>query len=166
VSGPRSGDKPGNKELPSSVLEELAGAVQPAELSADQRDRLRRRVLQKAQDQAPEGTRTVRAKDDPWVEIAPYVEMRSLRVDKAGGTHTALMRMRPGGIVPAHRHEREEEFIILEGECHIGTHLLKAGDAHIAAAGSWHEPVTTQTGVLVLIRGEYPHPQPARHPPP
>ena len=52
--------------------------------------------------------------------------------------------MRPGGVVPAHRHEREEEFIILEGECHIGTHKLVAGDVHIAAAGSWHEPVTTR----------------------
>jgi quercetin dioxygenase-like cupin family protein len=70
--------------------------------------------------------------------------------------------MRPGGTVPAHRHECEEEFIVLEGECHIGTHKLVAGDVHIAPAGTWHEPVTTQTGVLVLLRGEYPHPTPAR----
>ena len=69
--------------------------------------------------------------------------------------------MRPGGVVPAHRHERVEEFIVLEGECHIGTHKLVAGDVHIAAAGSWHEPVTTRSGVLVLLRGEYPHPTPA-----
>jgi quercetin dioxygenase-like cupin family protein len=75
--------------------------------------------------------------------------------------HTSLMRMRPGGVIPAHRHEREEEFIILEGECYIGTHRLVAGDVHIAAAGSWHEPVTTESGVVVLLRGEYPHPNPA-----
>ena len=62
------------------------------------------------------------------------------------------MRMRPGGVIPAHRHEREEEFIILEGECYIGTHRLVAGDVHIAAAGSWHEPVTTESGVVVLLQ--------------
>jgi uncharacterized cupin superfamily protein len=48
--------------------------------------------------------------------------------------------------------------VVLEGECHIGTHLLRAGDAHSAAAGSAHEAVTTRTGVLVLLRGEYPYP--------
>jgi quercetin dioxygenase-like cupin family protein len=64
-------------------------------------------------------------------------------------------------VIPAHRHEREEQFIILEGECYIGTHRLVAGDVHIAAAGSWHEPVTTESGVVVLLRGEYPHPNPA-----
>ena len=89
------------------------------------------------------------------------MEVRELRRDEVAGTHTSLMRMRPGGRVPAHRHEREEEFIILEGECHIGTHKLVAGDVHIAPAGTWHEPVTTRTGVLVLLRGEYPHPTPA-----
>ena len=96
-----------------------------------------------------------------WIEIAPFVEVRELRRDEAAGMHTSLMRMRPGGVIPAHRHEREEEFIILEGECYIGTHRLVAGDVHIAAAGSWHEPVTTESGVVVLLRGEYPHPTPA-----
>jgi hypothetical protein len=31
---------------------------------------------------------------------------------------------------------------------------------HIAAAGSWHDTVTTEGGVVVLLRGEYPHPTP------
>ena len=103
----------------------------------------------------------MRAGEGAWIEIAPFVEVRELRRDEAAGMHTSLMRMRPGGVIPAHRHEREEEFIILEGECYIGTHRLVAGDVHIAAAGSWHEPVTTESGVVVLLRGEYPHPTPA-----
>ena len=40
---------------------------------------------------------------------------------------------------------------MLEGECHIGTHRLAAGDVHLAQAGSWHEAVTTRTGVIVLL---------------
>jgi quercetin dioxygenase-like cupin family protein len=147
---------------PKSLQESIAAGLRPAELGAEQRERLRRRVLEQAREQSPEGTRTLRADEGAWIQIAPFVEVRELRRDEASGTHTSLMRMRPGGVVPAHRHAREEEFIVLEGECHIGTHQLVAGDVHIAAAGSWHEPVTTRSGVLVLLRGEYPHPTPQR----
>ncbi|MGH8236613.1 MAG: cupin domain-containing protein [Steroidobacteraceae bacterium] len=147
--------------LSQDLQDSLAAAVRPAELGAEQRDRLRRRTLELAREQPPEGTSTLRGSDGAWIEIAPFVEVRELRRDEAAGMHTSLMRMRPGGMIPAHRHEREEEFIILEGECYIGTHRLVAGDVHIAAAGSWHEPVTTESGVVVLLRGEYPHPTPA-----
>jgi quercetin dioxygenase-like cupin family protein len=148
-------------DLPQDLQDSLADAVRPAELGAEQRGRLRRRIVELAREQTPEGTRTLRGSEEAWVQVAPFVEVRELRRDEAAGTHTSLMRMRPGGVVPAHRHEREEEFIVLEGECYIGTHRLVAGDVHIAAAGSWHEPVTTESGVVVLLRGEYPHPSPA-----
>ena len=29
-------------------------------------------------------------------------------------------------------------------------------DAHFSAAGTWHDSTPTETGVLVLLRGEYP----------
>jgi quercetin dioxygenase-like cupin family protein len=143
-----------------NLQDSLTEGLRPAELGAEQRERLRRRILERAREQAPEGTHTLRVDDSAWLRIAPFVEVRELRRDEASGTHTSLMRMRPGGVIPAHRHAREEEFIVLEGECQIGTHKLLAGDVHIAAAGSWHEPVTTRSGVLVLLRGEYPHPSP------
>jgi quercetin dioxygenase-like cupin family protein len=145
-----------------SLQDSLAEGLRPEELGVEQRERLRRRILEQAREQAPEGTRTLRADESAWIQIAPFVEIRELRRDEASGTHASLMRMRPGGVIPAHRHAREEEFIVLEGECQIGTHKLVAGDVHIAAAGSWHEPVTTRSGVLVLLRGEFPHPTPHR----
>jgi quercetin dioxygenase-like cupin family protein len=147
-------------DLPMDLQDALAAAVRPAELGAEQRGRMRRRIVELAREQAPEGTHTVRAGETEWVEIAPFVEVRELHRDELAGMHTSLIRMRPGGVIPAHRHEREEQFIILEGECYIGTHRLVAGDVHIAAAGSWHETVTTESGVVVLLRGEYPHPNP------
>ena len=148
-------------DLPRTVQEALAGAVRPAELGVAQRERMRRRVLQRAHGQPPEGTRTLRAGEEAWIQICPSMDVRELFRDDRSGTHISLMRLHPGGVIPAHRHEREEEFIVLEGECEIGGHKLAAGDVHIAAAGSWHEPCTTRTGVLVLLRGEYPHPSPA-----
>ena len=103
----------------------------------------------------PPGTQTVRAEGAEWIALTPLVKIRRLRVDAAAGSQTVLVRAEPGGFIPRHRHGQDEEFIVLEGECHIGGHHLRAGDAHFAAAGSWHDDITTQTGVLVLVRGEY-----------
>ena len=146
--------------LPKRLLDALASAVRPTELSAERRERLRRRILERARDQTSEGTRTLRAAEGEWIEIRPFVEVRELCRDDASGMHTSLVRIRPGGVIPAHRHEREEECIVLEGEFQIGAHKLAAGDVHIAAAGSWHEQVSSRNGVLVLLRGEYPLPSP------
>jgi quercetin dioxygenase-like cupin family protein len=149
--------------LANSVERALVAGVAPAELGADQREQLRDRVLAKARDATPEGTVTLRAADTPWVEWGPHIQVKVLRRDPVAGMQTILARMQPGGVMPAHRHHRDEEFVVLEGECHIGTHRLGAGDVHLAQSGSWHEAVTTQTGVVVLLRGEYlPGDDPAR----
>ena len=147
-------------DLSESMQRAFASAVRPAELSSEQRERLRRRILERALDQASAGTRTLRATEGEWIEIRPFVEVRELCRDAASGMHTSLVRIWPGGIIPAHRHEREEECIVLEGEFQIGAHKLSAGDVHIAAAGSWHEQVSSRSGALVLLRGEYPLPSP------
>lgn len=142
--------------LPDSLHDELMQALAPAELASARRRRMRDKIVAAARDAAPEGTTTRRA--SAWVQIAPFIEVRELRRDPARRTHLSLMRMQPGGYVPAHRHTQEEEFVVLEGECHIGAHRLCAGDVHVAAAGSSHGAVTTRVGVLVLIRGEHPYP--------
>jgi len=141
--------------LPSAIAQEISSAIAPAELTDEQRNSLRERVVQRARDEAPQGTATLRAADTHWIECAPYTQMKVLRQDAASGYQTVLLQMQPGGVMPAHRHAREEEFIVLEGECHIGSHRLRAGDVHLAEAGSWHPAITTQTGVVVLLRGEY-----------
>ena len=146
------------EESPDRTFESLALALKPTELRESVRRKLRERVLRQIRTVAPTGTLTVRTGEAEWIEIAPFIQMKLLRRDEAAGNQTALMRMQPGGVVPAHRHAHEEEFVVLEGECHIGDLKLSAGDAHVAAAGSWHDAVTTHTGVLVLLRGEYPMP--------
>jgi hypothetical protein len=60
--------------LPQSMQEALAGGVKPAELGAAQRERMRRRVLQQAHQQPPEGSRTLRA-GEGWIQICPFVEV-------------------------------------------------------------------------------------------
>lgn len=147
-----------SESLPDSMIETLARALVPRELGAQQRDRLRSRVLNQSRESMPEGTSTLRTDAKSWVTVAPFIEIKVLRRDEVAGNQTVLIRMQPGGVIPAHRHSQEEEFVVLEGECHIGAHRLCAGDVHVASSGSRHAEVTTRTGVVALLRGEYPAP--------
>lgn len=144
--------------LPEAFAEHLALAVAPAELSHEQRDRMRRRIVDAARDATPTDTFTVRAEEVRWKKLGEFIEVRELQRDDVAGTHVSVVRMHPGATVAPHRHAKDELFFILEGECHIGSHRLRAGDVHLAKAGSAHDTITTQTGVLVLVRGEYPYP--------
>jgi quercetin dioxygenase-like cupin family protein len=147
----------GSDGADSGVFEKLAGALKPAEVSEAQRQRMRGRIRELVAP-LPAGMTTLRAAEGEWREMGPLAQRKVLRVDPVAGNQTVLIRAAPGGILPRHRHSQDEEFIVLEGSCRIGELLLVAGDAHFAAAGSWHEDITTDTGVLVLLRGEYPAP--------
>ncbi len=136
----------------------LADGLRPTLLDAEQRQRLRQRVRAIPSEALPAGMSTLRRSDGDWLPLNPLVHIRVLRVDAAAGNQTVLLRAARGAVLPRHWHSRDEEFIVLEGECRIGELRLEAGDAHFAAAGSWHDDITTDTGVLVLVRGEYPAP--------
>ena len=144
--------------MAARLTAEIAGALRPSALDGETRARLWSRVNRLVEERAPAGTSTFRDVAEEWIQLNPLVKCRRLRVDPVAGNQTVLVRALPGACLPRHRHSQEEEFIVLEGECHIGTHHLRAGDAHFAAAGSWHDDIRTRTGVLVLIRGEYPAP--------
>jgi quercetin dioxygenase-like cupin family protein len=150
--------KPGSTPLEAALFAQLASALPSLELSENQRERMRQRVMRSVADGLSTRTTTVHASGDGWVARTPLVKVKVLRVDARAGNQTVMVRAEPGGSMPRHRHRHDEEFIVLEGECRIGSLQLRAGDAHFAPAGSWHEEITTETGVLVLIRGEYPAP--------
>ena len=141
------------------VFAALATAVAPVELGHDQRARLRERIIARITAAAPpSGTETFRSQGDGWLTSSEYIAMKMLRVDEIAGTQELLIRFLPGVSVPAHSHLKEEQMIIIEGECFIGEHPLRAGDVHIAPAGSWHPAITSKTGTLLLLRCEYPFP--------
>jgi quercetin dioxygenase-like cupin family protein len=144
--------------LAQSLGQGMAQGLRPARLDDAQHRRLRDRVRAIPSETLPVGLSTLRRSDGEWLPLNPLVHIKVLRVDAAAGIQTVLLRAARGALLPGHRHSRDEEFIVLEGECHIGGLRLEAGDAHFAAAGSWHDDITTDTGVLVLVRGEYPAP--------
>lgn len=136
----------------------LATGLKPATISDTQRSRMRERVRAIPAAQLPAGMATLRGAAGDWLSLNPLVQIKVLRVDAEAGNQTVLIRAAAGAMLPRHRHSRDEEFIVLEGECRIGELRLEAGDAHFTAAGSWHDDITTDSGVLVLVRGEYPSP--------
>ena len=150
--------KQNDEEVEAMCFEQVAGAVAPADVPTETRERIWTRIRQLVAPLEPAGTTTSHAAEDEWIALSPLVKFRRLRLDAVAGIQTVLIRAQPGGRVPGHRHAQHEECIVLEGECSIGNLHLRAGDAHFAAAGSWHDDITTRVGALVLVRGEYPAP--------
>ena len=153
----KKNSRPGPAPAEAALFAQLATALPSVEVPAQQRERMRQRLMESVAD-LPAGTTTVRAAGGEWIALSPLVKLKVLRVDARAGNQTVMVRAEPGGSMPRHQHRHDEEFIVLEGECRIGKLHLRAGDAHFAPAGSWHEEITTDTGVLVLVRGEYPAP--------
>jgi quercetin dioxygenase-like cupin family protein len=153
----RSPDKTA-EVLDPALARMIAASVRPSELSRGQRDSLRERLAARLWADQPEDTRTVRGNSVNWFSPIPNVWVKVLRQDVESNIQTMLLRIHPGGIVPAHEHTKEEECLVLEGELLIGDHLLSAGDLHIANAGAIHGDITTRTGALVMVRSEIPPP--------
>lgn len=120
-------------------------------------ERVRQRLLDSiAQDRSP-ALQTVRADDDAWETFAAGVQRKLLQRTEASASW--LLRLQPGARVPAHVHTIDEECVVLDGSLCIGSDIvLKAGDYHLARAGSTHEETTSETGAVVYLRGA---PEPA-----
>jgi anti-sigma factor ChrR (cupin superfamily) len=148
--------KPAANVLDDAMVQRIAAALQPAELTAENRDALHARILARIQNEPPAGTFTNRAADMRWITVGPGVEVKVLRMDRERNDQTVLIRMQPGSVVVGHRHNQEEECLVLEGEVFIGNYRLGQGDMHIARPGAVHVPITTPSGALLMIRSEIP----------
>lgn len=140
--------------LDSEISDALADALSPVELSNAQRDRMRSRILKRATAPAPSGMLTLRAHEGQWRALAPGVHMKVLREDPVSNAMTYLVRMEPGAQAPVHEHRQAEECLVLEGEVHLGDHVIRSGDWHVALPGSTHSDFWSSTGCLLLIRSE------------
>jgi quercetin dioxygenase-like cupin family protein len=144
--------------LSEDIVQALAEAVAPIELSAQERDALRARVLEHALDLAakpePPDTETIRGDKIAWRQAWPGVWVKVLKRDPAADLQVTLMRFAPGGLIPGHPHRQNEECYVLEGEVEVGGHRVGAGDLHIARAGGQHPELVSRAGALVILRSE------------
>lgn len=155
-----SARKPARAErvLPPDIEEALAAAVVPLEPPPARAAAMRARLLE-ALRPAPSRFLTVRAADGAWIPIAPKIAVRML--DDDGAMQAFLLRLDPGGRLPAHEHAEEESCLVLEGSVRIGAMQVHAGDYHVAPAGSSHGEMSSDGGALLFLRtrsGTIPHP--------
>jgi quercetin dioxygenase-like cupin family protein len=93
-----------------------------------------------------------RAAEGTW-EDTPVagVQMRVLFSDPPNNRFTALVRMAPGTTYPGHLHNGPEECLVLQGDLHVGEHILRTGDYQYAPAGTTHGVQSTEAGCLLMI---------------
>ena len=94
---------------------------------------------------------TVFGRAEGWAPLSSGVECRVLRRD--GLRCSRFLRFAPGASLPGHGHVQDEENMLIEGEVFFGDVLVRAGEFHLAPAGSRHGPITTDTGALLFVRG-------------
>jgi quercetin dioxygenase-like cupin family protein len=97
-------------------------------------------------------TLTIPAEGGVWEIVSPGVRRKLLHVDVAGGWQAFLVRLDPGGRVPAHPHAGLEECLVLEGSFEVEGQSVRKGDLHLAFAGRDHAELASPSGALLYIR--------------
>ena len=144
----------GTKAIDPVSLEALNAAVKSQPLSAVQRQSMRERLLNRIITDAPPGTRTIRAEQARWHAVTDRIDIKILHRDSERNEQIALLRCKPGALLPSHPHTVNEECYVLEGEIRIGQHSIRQGDLHIASAGCRHDDLISEQGALLLLRSE------------
>ena len=80
----------------------------------------------------------------------PGTYIKLLSLEKKCGYAVLMGKLDPGARYPAHINAGPEDFYILTGDLHIGSHRLGAGDFHHADAGSQHEENYSVAGCTLL----------------
>jgi len=148
--------EPSEPVLDAELTDALAQAITPIELSAQERERMRARILQRATASPPSGMLTLRTNEGIWQTVAPGFSIKILHVERSTNTRSYLVRMEPGSSAPVHSHSQEEHCLVLEGEVTIGDHSMRTGDWHVALPGTTHADFKTKTGCMLFIRAEIP----------
>lgn len=137
-------------EADSAMLE----AIAPQALDGFHRQALRQRILARAGADADRSIRTVRADEGEWKVLLPRVKIKVLR--DGPDAQSYLLRLEPGAVLPPHHHPADEECVVLEGEVRLGEVVARAGDYHLAPRGRTHDPIVSETGALLFLRGAAP----------
>lgn len=112
---------------------------------------LRNRVLAGVQPK-PAHLHIVRDFEGQWKPTGiPGIDAKVLFYDREQSTVTTLVRMAPGAMLPRHRHSKNEQCLVVEGDIGSAGITLHAGDYQCALSGSVHDPIRTENGCLLLI---------------
>lgn len=84
---------------------------------------------------------TIVSPGDAWEDLVPGCSFRDFDGGPGlGEAHAGLVRLRPGGVFPAHRHVGEERMLVLQGRVRDEHgNEYRAGDLFVMADGTSHE---------------------------
>jgi quercetin dioxygenase-like cupin family protein len=150
-------DEPGPRDVvPPPLSAKLVDALAPdgdgRPLDAVDAATMRERVLKRIR--ASKALTTIQAHEGEWQPFSPKVSIKVLRRDVH--TQSYLLKLEPGAVVLPHVHGEDEECMVLEGEVRIGDLVVKAGAYHLAPKGVPHEPISSETGAVLFLRGAIP----------
>jgi mannose-6-phosphate isomerase-like protein (cupin superfamily) len=157
VSGPDAdaGVPPPDAGVPPPLEARLLEALQPpsdaalpAMDAATIRERLHRRIRE------TRSVTTIAPDEGDWLPFSPKVHIKVLRRDVE--TQSYLLRLAPGAVLLPHVHGHDEECMVLEGEVRIGDLVVRQGAYHLAPKGVPHEPIRSEGGALLFLRGAIP----------
>lgn len=142
-------------EINSLLSRELAGAPATASDADDAaKARMLGNVLRRATADAPAGTFTVRADEQPWEPFDEGIERKVLIPPGDDGLETALYRLELGAKLVSHDHTHRELCWVLEGELAVGDHVVHPGELHVAEAGCVHPEIHARRAALLLIHSQ------------
>jgi quercetin dioxygenase-like cupin family protein len=138
----------------ASALENLlAGGLTPIAPAPERAAQMRARLLDRARRSRTADQRfiTVHREEGDWRPLTRGVRAKMLCQGKR--SRSVLVELEPGAALPTHRHHDHEECIVLSGEAQLGDLNVRAGDYHLAPAGSRHGRVSSRSGALLYLRG-------------
>jgi quercetin dioxygenase-like cupin family protein len=141
-------DHPDDAETVARMLaESLPGAPAAPDRAAAMRGRLLDRV--RASDEAQARLVGSRLGEGEWRPL-----VRGVRTKILSPAHRAvLLEFEPGAQLPIHRHDEDEECVVLRGEVRMRDLRVSTGDYHLARSASRHGAVRSDGGALLYLSG-------------
>jgi quercetin dioxygenase-like cupin family protein len=131
----------------------LAQGLTPVPPAPERASQMRARLLDRVRASRAQDARfiNVRREEGDWRPLTRGVRVKMLN----GGarSRSVLVDLEPGAAIPTHRHHDHEECVVLRGEAQLGDLSVRAGDYHLAPAGSRHGRVSSRNGALLYLRG-------------
>lgn len=140
--------------LDADIVALLDAAVAPVALPDEAQARVRSRLLKRIAAGTTAQHTTVAADQGRWRELGGGLQLKILH--RQGDVMSYLVRMAPGSQLPAHRHPMEEECVVMEGSVSIGGQRIHAGGFHLGRKDVLHEPLISDEGALLFLRGAVP----------
>lgn len=141
-------------ELEQSVAA-LAYAAEPAAPAASVKEKLFAQINKDIENNNNSGDESpmfsVRKEEGDWIKFEKGIQLKFLFRDPFNKTVTTLMRLRPGSVLPKHKHIGIEQCYVIEGDMILDGVTYNAGDFFCAMPDTIHEPITTTQGGLVLL---------------